>query len=112
MQNYRATYDTTRTDSSFSALEKKILDLVIPADISIRYLFGDQESKLITEHILSSIYPPQDYQALLESFVQDGERTQELIDSITDFDRMRANFFYGLQNYIKAKITRFADQNS
>lgn len=28
---------------SFSVLEKKIIDLIIPADILIRYLFGDNE---------------------------------------------------------------------
>jgi len=30
-------------ESSFSVNEKHIIELLIPADISIRYLFGDKE---------------------------------------------------------------------
>lgn len=112
VQDYLAGYDTLRNNTSFSDIEKKILDLLIPADISIKYLFGDQEWKLITQHIISTIYPAHTYQELLESFVKDWDRTQELIELSTDFENIKHTFFDGLQHYIKAKITLFANEAS
>lgn len=91
----------------FSTIEKKIIDLIIPADILIRYLFADNEWKFIAKHILSTLYQPDHFQELMESFVHSGARTKECIEYSIEFSSLKKNFFFWLQNYIKAKINDF-----
>ncbi len=93
--------------TSFSTLEKKIIDLIVPADILIRYLFSDGEGKIITKYILSTIYPKDHYTDLMESFIHNGSKTIELIEKSINFSTIKKDFFFWLQQYIKAKIQEF-----
>ena len=98
--------------TGFSSLEKKVIDLIIPADILIRYLFWDNEGKFISKHILSTLYEPSHFQELMESFITSWERVKECIEYSIEFASLKKNFFFWLQNYIKAKIQTFKDKNN
>lgn len=106
-KQYLELYEDLCQNSSFNTLEKKIIDLVVPADILIRYLFSDGEGKVITKHILSTIYPKNNYHDLMESFIHDGSKTTELIEMSIAFSTIKKDFFLWLQQYIKAKIQEF-----
>lgn len=93
--------------TTFNTIEKKIIDLIIPADILIRYLFGDNEGKFISKHILSTLYEPAHFSELMESFIISGDRVKECIEYSIEFASLKKNFFFWLQNYIKAKIQTF-----
>jgi hypothetical protein len=80
--------------TTFNTLEKKIIDLIIPADILIRYLFGDDEGKFIAKHILSTLYEPTHFQDLMESFIVSGERVKECIEYSIEFTSLKKNFFF------------------
>ncbi len=103
-KKYLELYDTLSQTTVLSSLEKEIIDLIVPADIIIKYLFGDGEWKMVAKHILSSIYPPEDYQDLLKNFIYHGEKAKDIIEISTNFTALKKNFFFWLQNYIKAKI--------
>ena len=75
-------------------MEKKIIDLVVPADIIIRYLFGDDEGKVIAKNILTAIYPQDEHKELMESFIHSGERATELIEKSIDFATIKNSFFF------------------
>ena len=78
----------------FSTLEKKIIDLIVPADILIRYLFSDGEGKIISQHILATMYPPHEHHDLIESFIHDGSRINELIELSIQFSTIKKDFFF------------------
>lgn len=90
--------------TSFNALEKRIIDLIVPADVLIRYLFAEEESIIIAKHVLTRIFPPQEYESMLESFIHNEEQTSNLLEACINFSLIKNNFFFGLQDYIKAKI--------
>lgn len=98
--------DLCRT-TSFGNLEKKIIDLILPADILIRYLFGDSEWPIIAKHILATIYDPAILDELMESFLSSGMKAKECIEYSINFTTLKQNFFFWLQHYIKAKIEDF-----
>lgn len=58
---------------------------------------------------MSALYTPTYCAELLESFVVSGTRVAECIEYSIDFSSLKKNFFFGLQNYIKAKITSFKE---
>ena len=93
----------------FSTLEKKIIDLIVPADILIRYLFSDGEGKIISQHILATMYPPHEHHDLIESFIHDGSRINELIELSIQFSTIKKDFFFWLQQYVKVKIQEFTN---
>ena len=99
-------------NTNFSTLEKKIIDLIIPADVLIRYLFGDNEGKFISKHILSTLYEPAHFSELMESFIASGDRVKECIEYSIEFASLKKHFFFWLQNYIKAKIQTFKDNKT
>ena len=80
--------------TTFNTIEKKIIDLIIPADILIRYLFGDNEGKFISKHILSTLYEPAHFSELMESFIISGERVKECIEYSIEFASLKKNFFF------------------
>ena len=67
---------------------------MVPADIIIRYLFGDDEGKIIAKNILSTIYPQKEHSELMESFIHNGERVSELIEKSIDFPTIKKDFFF------------------
>lgn len=111
-KQYLELYEDLCQTTSFNTLEKKIVDLIIPADIIIRYLFGDSEGKIIAQHILTTIYPPAHYQDLMESFIHDGSRSAELIEISIAFSTIKKDFFFWLQQYIKTKIQDFTSNQA
>lgn len=106
-KQYLELYKNLRHTTSFNSIEKKIIDLVVPADIIIRYLFGDDEGKIIAKNILSTIYPQEEHLELMESFIHSGEKVTELIEKSIDFATIKKDFFFWLQQYIKVKIQEY-----
>lgn len=103
-KKYIELYESLSKSPAISPVEKKIIDLIIPADIILRYLLNKNESKVISKHILTTIYPVESHSELLESFVQDGENAPQIIEEALKFSRLKNFFFLGLHHYIKAKL--------
>lgn len=87
-------------ESSFSVNEKHIIELLIPADISIRYLFGDKEWSAITRYVLHDIYDHHYIGELSHQLIKSDVKTQELLDYITNPNLLKKKFFFGIQHYI------------
>lgn len=109
-KHYMELYEELRLTTHFSHLEKQVIDLFLPADILIKYLFGTNESKLIAKTLLQTIYPPSEHQELFDSLTQSDERSRELIDKAIDFTIIKKKFFVGLQNYVMTKIKDLSEK--
>ncbi len=108
-KTYLEDHENLSKSTTFTAVESKIIDLILPADILIRYLFGDDEGKFISKHILSTLYIPSHLNTLMESFIHSWKNVKECIEYSIEFSPLKKNFFFGLQNYIKEKIRGFKD---
>ena len=84
----------------FSVLETRILQLVLPADILIKYLFLDSDIFLVVENIVSKLFDKKTLDGMIKNIVKDENRFEELIDYVTDYRNFKKNFFVWVQKYV------------
>jgi len=94
---------------TFSALETKIMQSILPADILLRYLFIDADMFLITDTVISKIFDRKILDTFIKSFRKDESQLENFLLYITDYRNFKKNFFSGVQKYM---ITTFRDQDS
>lgn len=111
---YQSLYSDLCTIPHITPLEKTIIDLIIPADILIRYLLNDNESRFIAQHILKQVYDTHRIDPLLDICISSVDGASDIIEYALDFPNLKKNFFVWLQYYIKAKIqdVRSSDERS
>jgi len=94
---------------TFSAVETKIMQSILPADILLRYLFIDSDMFLITDTVISKIFDKKILDNFIKSFRKDDGQLESFLLYITDYRNFKKNFFWGVQKYI---ITTFLDQDT
>ncbi|MCX6824875.1 MAG: hypothetical protein NTY80_01505 [candidate division SR1 bacterium] len=94
---------------TFSSVETKIMQSVLPADILLRYLFIDSDMFLITDTVISKIFDKKILDGFIKSFRKDDTQLEDFLLYITDYRNFKKNFFGGVQKYI---ITVFRDQDA
>lgn len=88
------------TKSTFSQIENKFLQYILPADILVRYLFLDTDMMLIIESIVSKLFNKETLDSFMKSLLKDDSQREEYILYITDYKHYKKNFFSGVQKYI------------
>ena len=78
---------------TFSAIETKIMQSVLPADILLRYLFIDADMFLITDTVISKIFDKKMLDGFIKSFRKDDSQLENLLLYITDYRNFKKNFF-------------------
>lgn len=91
---------------TFSAVETKIMQSVLPADILLRYLFLDADISLITDTVISKIFDRKILDSFIASFRKDDSQLENFLLYITDYRNFKKNFFWGIQKYM---VTIFRD---
>jgi len=86
--------------SSFSIVEKKILQYVLPADILLKYLFVDTDMSSVIDNIVSKVYDKKFLDEKIEKFRQKKWDLQELYLYTTDYKHFKKTFFKWVQKYI------------
>ncbi|MBU1758183.1 hypothetical protein KKG31_03345 [Patescibacteria group bacterium] len=61
------------SQSTFSAVESKVMQFILPADILMRYIFLDMDMFLVTDTIVSKIYDKKILDKYLASFRKDAQ---------------------------------------
>ena len=85
------------------------MDLLMPADMVIRYVFGDDEAQDIAEHLFGTIYDRKESDSLLDSFLKNGDRIVELIEYTIDSSILKKNFFRAMQHCMKHILSDISD---
>lgn len=88
------------TKTTFSQIENKLLQYILPADILIRYLFLDTNMTLIIESVVTKLFNKEILDTFMKSFLKDDSQREECILYITDYKHYKKNFFSGVQKYI------------
>ena len=86
--------------SSFSIVEIKILQYVLPADILLKYLFIDADISLVVSDIVSKVYDTDILNNKLEKFRKNKWDLLDVYMYITDYRNFKKSFFKGVQKYI------------
>ena len=94
---------------NFSAVETKIMQSVLPADILLRYLFIDSDMFLITDTVISKLFDKKILDNFIKSFRKDDSQLENFLLYITDYKNFKRNFFWGVQKYM---ITTFRDHDT
>lgn len=96
------------TNSSFSGVEWKLLQFILPADILIRYLFMDLNMSLVVDTVISRLYDKNIVDEYLKKTRQSDSELEKFILYITDYRLLKKNFFAWVQKYI---VTHFKDED-
>ncbi|AHB41386.1 hypothetical protein P148_SR1C00001G0595 [candidate division SR1 bacterium RAAC1_SR1_1] len=86
--------------TTFSAIDNKLLQYILPADILIRYLFLDTNMTLIIESVVAKLFNKETLDNFMKSFLKDDSQWDECILYITDYKHYKKNFFAGVQKYL------------
>jgi hypothetical protein len=83
--------------ATFSLTEKKILPLVLPADILIRYLYTDADPYRLTPALIGSIFDKDTLKKYIQWFRKNTTNIEEFLSYITDFNTYKKWFFEGIK---------------
>ncbi|MFC2696090.1 MAG: hypothetical protein ACFN4U_03515, partial [Candidatus Absconditicoccaceae bacterium] len=97
---FKENYATTKYLPHSSALEQSILNMVRPADILIKYLFGDANPIIAVETIVARIFDKTELDLLVQSFLTSDEQLPQLFEYLLEYKKYKYGFFAGVQNYI------------
>lgn len=96
--------DEYTTSTTFSVTEKNCINLVLPADILVRYLFEGKDAFLITNTLVAELFDMKVLDKFVLSFLKGDEQLRDFILYITDFQHYRKRFFKGVQKVIMNKF--------
>ena len=97
---FKENYATTKYLPHSSALEQSILNMVRPADILIKYLFGDANPIIAVETIVARIFDKTELDPLVQSFLTSDEQLPQLFEYLLEYKKYKYWFFAGVQNYV------------
>ena len=97
---FKENYATTKYLPHSSPLEQSILNMVRPADILIKYLFGDANPIIAVETIVARIFDKTELDPLVQSFLTSDEQLPQLFEHLLEYKKYKYWFFAGVQNYI------------
>lgn len=86
--------------TTFSIIDKKILQYVLPADILLKYILIDMDINLIFSCIVSKIYDKNTLKDLASKFRTKKWNLYELYSYLTDYKNFKKWFFDWIQKYI------------
>lgn len=86
--------------STFSIVEKKILQYILPADILLKYLFVDTDIFSVIDSIVARVYDKKILDEKLENFKKNKWDLKDFYLYITDYKHFKNNFFKGVQKYM------------
>lgn len=92
-------YERYSRDSSFSNIEKKIMNLIFPADILIRYLMDWEDLFMVVENIITGIYDKSILDNYINWFLKNDENLEKFILYITDYRLFKENYFKWIKKF-------------
>ncbi len=91
----------------FSTTEKKVINLVLPADLLIKYLYDGDDTLGVIEYVTSSIYDKKILDEYINSFLKSDEKLEELIEYMTNYHLFKRKYFKWVKKYI---VNKFKNQ--
>ena len=77
----------------FSSCEQTIMNIIFPADILIKYLFGRENMRLTTHMVIAKLYDKSHLDTMMQSFLVDDRAMGEFLLYISDYRLVKDGFF-------------------
>lgn len=90
-------------DKKFNTTEKKLFNLIFPADILIKYIF-EEDTQLAVDTLVSNIYDKDILDNYMSSFLKSDKEMEKFILYITDYNHFKRNYFPWLKNLVMHKF--------
>lgn len=85
-------------------MEDKLLDALMPAEILIKLLFNREDVFLIAEHVAPKLFPVEQMDVFLHSFLQSDASIESWVMYLADHKNRKTNFFEHLKKTIMMKF--------
>ncbi len=102
--DYLKNLDKYRGSIEFTTTEKTLLNLILPADILIRFFLDGEDIFLIIDEIVGNIYNDKKLQDYLKSFLNGNTKFEEFISYLTDYRLYKNNFVEWIKKYFLRKF--------
>lgn len=100
MQYFIAHCERTVLQTSFTMTEKKILHIVFPADILIKYILDVPSVSASIRHMITHFFQQEKIQEYMLSFLTSDAKFKEFVTYLTDYTRLKKSYFVALKKYI------------
>lgn len=104
VEDYINNFSEYSRSSTFSTTEKNIINLILPADILIRYLFEGKDIFAISNIVIGEIYDKEILQNFLRSFLKNSDQLEGFLEYITNYNHFKTNYFRGIQKLVANKF--------
>jgi len=95
--------------SDFSLIEKKILPLILPADIIIRYVYNDVDPYILIFNLVWSIFDKDKINNYISSFRKNDSELESFVSYMSDFSLYKQGFFDGIKKYMSVQSNKSYD---
>lgn len=99
--NHAEDYATqpTRTER-----DHQLMELVLPADILLKYLYTERDTLVVTQKVISQIFDQEYLEECAQSFLKNNDRFEEFMTYICDWRLLRSSYFRGVKNLASQKF--------
>lgn len=112
VQDFINNHEKYTKNYTISITERSILPLIIPADIIIKFLIGNNDVHLISKHILANIYDKTKIEQFIQSFRKNNDQREDFIYYITDYTHLKKNFFSGIKKFMTTIVNQYDNDES
>lgn len=100
-------YEKYTRNEIFSTTEKKVINLVLPADLLIKYLYDGDETLWVIDYVVSNVYERKVLDEYINSFLKSDDKLEELIEYMTNYQLFKRKYFKWVKKYI---VNKFKNQ--
>ncbi len=100
IQDYIEEYPTQAKKTNFSVTEKSIMNIILPTDILLKYIFAEHNVYWIVKHIVEKIYNKEQLTKYIKSFRKWDWELQNFLEYISDYRFFKKNFFKNVKKYM------------
>jgi hypothetical protein len=84
----------------FSTLEQKLLPLITPVDMLLKYIFHEEYGFSVCEHILTAIFGDKKLDALLQQLIHTPEVIDDILLYVTDSNIWKQHYLAGIKTFV------------
>ncbi len=99
-----ASYDTYKYESSLRGFEDVLFDSIMPAEIMIKLLYNRQDVFTLSEHVVPAVYKKKDIDPLIaESLTRSPWAAEKLLELVMDHKYWKESFFESVKTMMITK---------
>lgn len=104
MQDFVDHAEHYSTEPTWIERDHQVMELLLPADILLKYLYTERDTLLVTQKIISQLYDMEYIESCVQSFLKGDDRFEEFMLYICDWKLLRNSYFRGVKQLANQKF--------